>query len=178
MDKLISDNADAEVSARVKDVLRALCIDDWQSEPHYQWQNFAERRWKHLKYNIQWYMNLKDVQPNCWFLCAQWVADVMNLTAEKSLGWRTPLEVLTGETQDISILLCFLFWDPVYIKRYEEGGYLNQVGFSWTTHRRSFTDLVYDLRKKGSTTCVWKDLPKMSHLESTCLASEMTRTPT
>ena len=42
MDKLISDNADAEVSARVKDILRALCIDDWQSEPHYQWQNFAE----------------------------------------------------------------------------------------------------------------------------------------
>ncbi len=43
MDKLISDSARLEISARVKDVLRALIIDDWQSERNYQHQNFAER---------------------------------------------------------------------------------------------------------------------------------------
>ena len=43
MDKLISDSARVETSKRVKDILRALIIDDWQSEANYQHQNFAER---------------------------------------------------------------------------------------------------------------------------------------
>ena len=41
MDKLTSDNAKAEISARVKDVLRTLNIKDWQSEPYKGNQNFA-----------------------------------------------------------------------------------------------------------------------------------------
>jgi hypothetical protein len=36
MDKLITDSAKVEISQRVLDILRALCIDDWQSEPEYQ----------------------------------------------------------------------------------------------------------------------------------------------
>jgi hypothetical protein len=52
----------------------------------------------------------------------------MNMTAEKSIGWHTPLEVLTGETTDISIALCFLFWDVVYVKRYKNKHYQGQVG--------------------------------------------------
>ena len=43
MNKLISDRAQAEVSSAVKDYMRWLMIDDWQSEPHQQNQNFAER---------------------------------------------------------------------------------------------------------------------------------------
>jgi hypothetical protein len=49
MTKLISDSAKLEISARVKDVLRAFIIDDWQSEPYYQHQNFAERGYKDTK---------------------------------------------------------------------------------------------------------------------------------
>ena len=44
MDKLISDSAQSELSKRVKDMLGALFIDDWQSEAHHQHQNYAERR--------------------------------------------------------------------------------------------------------------------------------------
>ena len=40
MDKLISDRAKAEVSNQVQEILRALFIDDWQSEPHQHQQNF------------------------------------------------------------------------------------------------------------------------------------------
>ena len=43
MDKLLSDGAKAEISNRVKDILRYYSIDDWQSEPHNQHQNKAER---------------------------------------------------------------------------------------------------------------------------------------
>jgi hypothetical protein len=42
--KLISDRAQVEISNKVKDILRALCISDWQSEPHQRHQNPAEHR--------------------------------------------------------------------------------------------------------------------------------------
>jgi hypothetical protein len=73
-------------------------------------------------------MNKRNVAPEAWLLCLQWVADVMNVTAEKSLGGRPPLQVLTGQTQDISIFLLFLFWDVVYIERYKDKNYPNQIG--------------------------------------------------
>ena len=119
MDKLISDSARVEVSERVQNILRNLIIDDWQSEPHFQWQNFVELRWKHLKKCTQWYVNHCNVPANAWLLCMKWVADVMNHTAEWSLGWRPPLQVLTRQKVDISIFMCFLFWDVVYVTRYQ-----------------------------------------------------------
>ena len=96
MDKLILDSARVETSRRVQDILRALFIDSWQSEAHFQWQNFAEHGWKFLKHNVQFIMNWRNVIPGAWLLCMQWVADAMNHTSEKSLKWRPPLEVLTG----------------------------------------------------------------------------------
>ena len=43
MDKLLSDRAQVEISNKVKDLLRNLVIDDWQSEPYHEHQNPAER---------------------------------------------------------------------------------------------------------------------------------------
>ena len=161
MDKLITDSARVEISRQVKDILRALAIDDWQSEPNYQHQNFAEHRWKSIKRCVQWFMNWRNVDPAAWLLCLKWVADVMNHTAEESLGWRPPLEVLTGQTVDISILLCFLFWDVVYVSRYEDAHYHGQigstksseirgrfVGFAWNVgHALTFKVLTDDTRR-------------------------------
>ena len=42
MDKLISDSAKTEISHKVKNILRAYNINDWQSEPYYQNQTPAE----------------------------------------------------------------------------------------------------------------------------------------
>ena len=49
-----------------------------------------------------------------WLLCLLWVITVMNYTAAPSLDWKIPLTVLTGSTTDISILLCFFFYEPVF----------------------------------------------------------------
>jgi hypothetical protein len=65
--------------------------------------------------NVNWFMNYHNVAPEAWLLCTEWVADVMNHTAEESLGDVPPLQVLLGHTIDISILLIFLFWDVVYV---------------------------------------------------------------
>ena len=90
MDCLISDHAAEAMSQRVLDVLRHLMIDSWTSETHQQQQNFAERRWRDVKRIANWLMGYKGVPPDCWLLCLEYVADVMNLTAVESLHWRTP----------------------------------------------------------------------------------------
>ena len=90
MDKLITDSAHVEISKRVGEILRALCIDDWQSEPNYQHQNFAEHKWKFLKKNVQWCMNWRNAPACAWSLATMWVGDVMNHTSERSLNWTSP----------------------------------------------------------------------------------------
>jgi hypothetical protein len=156
MDKLISDHANYQTSARVKDILRALLIGHWKSEPYYQHQNFAEHRWGHIKANLEWLMAYLDVDPDCWLLALRYVCDVMNLTSERILGWRPPAEVATGLTQDISILLFFMFWDVVYCTRYaneQPGSTKGQetrgrfVGFAWDVgHALTFLVLTDDTR--------------------------------
>jgi len=47
--KLISDQAQVKISNQVKEILQVYCIDDWQSESHYQHQNFAEHWIQQLK---------------------------------------------------------------------------------------------------------------------------------
>ena len=50
--RLISDRAQVEISNKVLDILRTLCIGDWQSEPHQQQQNPAERRFQTVSWTV------------------------------------------------------------------------------------------------------------------------------
>jgi hypothetical protein len=84
MDKLISDRAAVEISAKVLDVLRYLHIDSWQSEPYMQHQNFTENRWRDLKRMSDWVRRYRGAPNDTWLLCLQYVADVMNLTASRT----------------------------------------------------------------------------------------------
>ena len=67
MNKLISDRAQVEISNKVKDVLRHFCIKDWQSEPHFQHQNAAERRYQDVKRNTNTVLNIKGAPGEAWF---------------------------------------------------------------------------------------------------------------
>jgi hypothetical protein len=55
-----------------------------------------------------------------WLLALMYVCFVLNFTASAFLIWRTPMEILTGSTPDISPLisplLSFRWWEPVYFK--------------------------------------------------------------
>jgi hypothetical protein len=131
MTKLISDRA------KIKDILRAYKIDDWESEPHHQHQNYAERHYATMKSRVNVIMNRTGAPGYTWLLCLQYVAYLYNHISVHSLEWRTPLQLLTGETTDISIMLHFTFWEEVYYSKYnsnfpsdttEEAGYF--VGFA------------------------------------------------
>jgi hypothetical protein len=44
---------------------------------------------------------------------------LLNHVARKSLNWRTPIEWLLRFTPEITVLLTFVFWEPVYHKEVE-----------------------------------------------------------
>ena len=120
MDKLISDCAKAEMSERVKQILRALCISAWFSEPYHENQNFAENRYGTIKAATNRVMNLSGAPANTWLLALMYVCLLLNHLASAALGWKPPLQVLTGQTPDISKFLHFTFYEPVYYHRYKD----------------------------------------------------------
>ena len=117
MNRIISDKARAELSEKVKEILRTFVIGDWQSEPRQQRQNFAERGWRDTKSWTNNLLNISGAPPECWLLALQYVCFLQNHLAYESLGWRTPIEWLLGYTPDISVLLQFVFYEPVYFAK-------------------------------------------------------------
>ena len=73
-------------------------------------------------------MQYRDLPGRYWLHALKWVCLVMNLTAEKSLGWKTPMEVLTGVTQDISAIMIFMIGDKVRAPRYPGADYTGKPG--------------------------------------------------
>ena len=155
MSKLISDRAQSEISNKAKDLLRALFIDEWQSEPHHQHQNYAERRYNTIKSKTNIILNRTGAPASCWLLCLLYICFILNHTATESLNWKTPMQVLTGETSDISIIMQFVFYEKVYYSSVntsfpsqstEEVGYF--VGFGETVgDAMTFKVLTSDTNK-------------------------------
>ena len=112
MDVLVSDRARAEISKAVKHVLCHLCIDDWQSEPHYHHQNPAGQRYHWVKTACNRVMNTTGAPDYVWLLALQYVCFVQKGTAKETLKWRTPFKALAGSTPDISAILHFHFGTP------------------------------------------------------------------
>jgi len=114
--KLISDSAKTETSARVKGVLRQYGIDSWQSEAEHQNQNGAERRYQTIKRYVNVLMDVTGSPAYLWLLCLMYVCFFLNYTACKSLDYATPMSYMTGQVTDVSVLLCFRWYEPIYYK--------------------------------------------------------------
>ena len=112
--RLLSDHAILIRSSRVLDILRSLCIGQWTSEPHRQNQNTMERRYQTAKRLTNIAMDRSGCPASCWLLCLQYICLVLNCTACKSIGWSIPLTVLLGVTIDVSPLLRFHWYQPVF----------------------------------------------------------------
>src|SRR5687768_11416230 len=119
MTKLISNSAQVEISNKVKDILRNLMIADWQSEPHQQHQNPAERRYQDIKRLTNTLLDRTGAPPSLWFLAMSYVCCILNHTVNASIGYAVPLTLLTGITQDISPLLQFEWYEPIYYREEE-----------------------------------------------------------
>jgi hypothetical protein len=112
--RFVTDNAQAEArSNRVRDVLRKYHIQWGTTEAHRQHKNRAERfiqEWKRLCTKMSGRMGSSSGYHQHLHIHA---CDLWNLTANDSLGKRTPHEALTGDTPDISIIR-FRWWQPVW----------------------------------------------------------------
>ena len=80
LDIIISDWAQAEVSNRVKSILRtyaAITIKDWQSEPHFRHQNYCERTYQEVKKFANWVMNWSGAPLAAWLQVLDYVVFIM-----------------------------------------------------------------------------------------------------
>ena len=116
---LISDNAKAEISGRVKEILGTLGINNRTSEPHNKNQNFGERGYRDAKRMTNHLLNFSGAPGYAWLLALQYSCFVINHLASERLGWRTPAEWLTGSTPDITALLFFVFFQPVFYREFD-----------------------------------------------------------
>ena len=120
MDKLISDSAKNEISHKVKDILRAYNINGWQSEPYHQNQNPAEWRYRTIKVWTNTIMNRTGVPAHFSLLTLQYVCYILYHISKASLGGQVPLQVLYGVSPDISILLLYTFYQPVFYATHDQ----------------------------------------------------------
>ena len=116
MDTLISDGGKYEISKRVTDLLRSLFIKDYQSEPYHQHQNKAENHFGLAKRYTNTVMNTSGCPACCWLLCLQYICVVLNHLASPTLQGICPVQALEGTTPDISFLLHFSFYEPIYYR--------------------------------------------------------------
>ena len=116
MDTLISDGGKYEISQRVTDLLRSLFIQDYQFEPYHQHQNKAENRFGLAKHYTNTVMNTSGCPVFCWLLCLQYICVVLNHLASPTLQGICPVQALQGTTPDISFMLHFSFYEPVYYR--------------------------------------------------------------
>ena len=107
MSKLLSDCAQVEISKRVKDILRALCISSWQSEPHQQHQNPAERRYQTMKGMANIFLGHSGLPVYIWLLAVMYACFILNYSYCTSIK-AFPAQVSNESTPDISSLLHFL----------------------------------------------------------------------
>ena len=65
-------------------------------------------------------MNRSGAPANCWLLCLIYVCYLLTHIACSAIDGKIPLLALTGITPDISIILLFTFYQPVFYATYDQ----------------------------------------------------------
>ena len=78
--------------------------------------NIIERRYQTFKQIVNKTMDPTDTPPQLWFLCMSYVAYILNLVSDPTLGDQQPILRATGQVGDISPIFSFEWLEPVYFK--------------------------------------------------------------
>jgi hypothetical protein len=112
------------------DKFMALCSDYSISctltEPYSPWQNRTERSTWELKSHIQKKIKARNVPSKPWDFCCKWSCNVCSKTSSNNyiLEGSTPYEAVTGNTPDISSLIDYDFYEPIW---YHDEGTIPQT---------------------------------------------------
>ena len=114
--KLIADNAPMYRGWKVTKFLRDLVVPLWQCETKHQNQNPAENRYQTVKRHTNRTMDRSGTPPAAWFLCLVYICFCLNHCIDPNLGdgTKSPLMMANFVQNDISPLIFFFFWQPVY----------------------------------------------------------------
>ena len=83
-------------------------------------KNPAEWRCRSIKSWINTVMNRSGTPTNSWLLCLIYVCYELNHISCAAIDGKIPLSALTGITPDISIILLFTFYQPVFYAMYDQ----------------------------------------------------------
>jgi hypothetical protein len=84
------------------------------TEPHAPWQNKAELDIGEEKAHYRRIMHRAQAPEALWDHGFEHTDEIRQNLARKNLGWRTPFEIFTGDTPNISDLLDFGYYDWVW----------------------------------------------------------------
>ena len=76
----------------------------------------AENRFGLAKHYTNTVMNTSGCLACCWLLCLQYICVVLNHLAPPTLQGIWPVQALQGTTPDVSFMLHFSFYEPVYYR--------------------------------------------------------------
>jgi hypothetical protein len=117
------------------------------TEPYSPWQNRAEVNIREAKKSIHRLMTKTKTPKILWDYCASYVAEIISLTANNlyAVNGRTPHELVTGNTPDISEWAEFGWYEPIY--HYED------VPFPQT--KRKIARWLGVAHRVGQALCYW-----------------------
>lgn len=111
-----SDGTKELSQGRFKTICTEYGIPCTITEPYSPWQNRAEGGIRELKRHVHRKMKARHVPPKLWDFCCKWTCDIHSKTSSTlfALEGHTPYEVVTGNNPDISSLIDFDFYEPVW----------------------------------------------------------------
>ena len=113
---LHTDGAKAQTLGEWKRITKQYQIKVSETEPYSPWQNRAEAGIRELKRHVRRLMRQTKSPHSLWDYCCMLVAKLKTLTVNNyyMAKGRTPYEIVTGETPDISEYMAFSWYQPVW----------------------------------------------------------------
>jgi hypothetical protein len=114
--ELHSDDAKELTCGEMGKIARKFHIRTTQAEPYSPWQVRAEISIREIKRTVRSLMAKKKAHPRLWDYCTTYACELRSLTAHDhfTLHGRTPHELVTGYTPDISEYLDYAWYDDVW----------------------------------------------------------------
>jgi len=144
---LHTDGAKTQTMGEWRKVVKKYHIKTSETEPHSPWQNRAESGIRELKRHARRLMN-RTSTPTCpWDYACLYAARIRNMTTNHhpSAHGRTPDEIVTGETPDISEYTSFQWYQLVW--------YLDNASFQES--RKELGRWLGVSHRVGQAMCFW-----------------------
>ncbi len=116
---LITDNALEETKGEWEKVVKEYLLKQRTTEPYSGWQNRAELEIRELMKHHRRIMHRNRCPESLWCYGMEYTKSIRQLAAKPNLDWRTPMEVLTGETPDCTEYIEFDFYGWVKYKEHK-----------------------------------------------------------